>query len=61
MQMIPLEEYAQMVRFENAREEAIEEMAIKLLANGVSPEIVAKSSGMPMKEIQELISQSPTT
>jgi predicted transposase/invertase (TIGR01784 family) len=37
------------------REEGREEMAINLLADGVSPEIIAKSAGLPLERIQALM------
>jgi hypothetical protein len=38
-----------------AKEEKAKEMAKNLLANGVSPEVIAKSAGLPLAQIQELM------
>jgi hypothetical protein len=45
---------AEKVRLEG-REEMANEMAKNLLANGVPPEIIAKSAGLPVEKIQALI------
>jgi hypothetical protein len=36
-------------------EDMAKKMAKNLLANGVSPDIIAKSSGLPLKKIKALI------
>jgi hypothetical protein len=52
-------EKAELKGFEKGREEGREEkardMARELLANGVSPDIIAKSSGLPMDAIKTLM------
>jgi len=40
---------------QSGKEEMAREMAKNLLANGVSPEIIAKSAGKPVEEIRKLI------
>ena len=40
---------------EEIKQSAKEEMARKLLANGVSPDIIAKSAGKPVEEIRKLM------
>ena len=59
VQTIPLEEYRKQIRLQGerevAREEAIEEMSRKLLADGVPPAVVAKNSGLPIERIQDLM------
>lgn len=40
---------------EEGREEMAKEIARNLLANGVSPDIIAKSAGLPLDKIQALM------
>ena len=47
--------WLQEVEEEIVEERAKEEIARNLLENGVSPEIIAKSTGKPVEEIQQLI------
>jgi hypothetical protein len=42
---------------EEAREEAIEEMAVEMLIDGVSPDIVAKYAKMPTERVLVLLSK----
>jgi hypothetical protein len=55
MQMIPLEEYAEKVRLENARLDGIEEVARKMLADGEPLQKVAKYTELPVEDLEELI------
>jgi predicted transposase/invertase (TIGR01784 family) len=43
---------------EQGRLEGKLEVALKLLARGVSPDIVAESADMPLKKIQELMNEN---
>jgi predicted transposase YdaD len=40
---------------EKGKEEMAREMARNLLANGISPDIIAKSAGMPVEQIRSLV------
>jgi hypothetical protein len=65
VQMIPLEEYAQKVSLENAREEGGEEKALKIarsmLADGKPLHEVAKYTELPVEDLQDLMAVSPTS
>ena len=41
--------------WEEGQEEKARDMARKLLANGVSPDIIARSAGLPVETIQNLM------
>ena len=40
---------------EEAELKGIEKMARNLLANGISPEVIAQSAGLPLERIQALV------
>jgi len=44
---------------EKGMEKGREEMARNLLANGISPEIIAKSAGLSLERIQAMEKQNP--
>ena len=62
MQFRPIEEvqkeifmrYAREEAHEEAKEEGKVEMARNLLKDGVAPEIIARSAGLPLEKIQAL-------
>jgi predicted transposase/invertase (TIGR01784 family) len=62
MQTIPLREYREQIKLENAKEEGIEEglekgrfeVARSMLAEGISAEIVKKCTGLGEKEFINL-------
>ena len=58
MQTVTLEEYRKQIKLQNAREEAIEEKALKMarlmLADGKSLQEVAKYTGLPVEDLQKL-------
>jgi hypothetical protein len=55
MQMIPLEEYAEKVRLEHAKIDAMEKVARSLLADGMPLQQVAKHTELPVEDLQELV------
>jgi hypothetical protein len=61
VQMIPLEEYAQKVSLENARLDAIEEIARSMLADGKPLSEVAKYTRLPVEDLQDLMPVSSTS
>jgi predicted transposase/invertase (TIGR01784 family) len=40
---------------EKGMEKGIEKMARNLMANGISPDVIAKSAGLPLEKIQSLL------
>jgi hypothetical protein len=54
MKFRPIDEVIREINIRDAKEEGKFEMARNLLANGVSLDIVAKSSGLPMEDIRGL-------
>ncbi|GHV40798.1 hypothetical protein FACS1894187_22040 [Synergistales bacterium] len=59
MRWVPIDEVVRDIHIRDAREEGEErgkkEMARNLLSNGVPPDIIAKSSGLSMNDIQCLM------
>ena len=54
MQFRPIEEVQKEIFIRIAKEEGKEEMARNLLNDGVAPEIIARSAGLPLEKIQAL-------
>ena len=52
-------EEAELRGIEKGKEKGREEMARNLLANGISPEIIAKSAGLSLEKIQAIEKQNP--
>jgi hypothetical protein len=61
MQTIPLEEYRKQIRLQGAREETREEIARSMLEDGMPLPEVAKYTRLPVKDLQDLMPQSPTS
>jgi len=55
MQMVPIKEYAEKIAREHERLDALEEVAMTMLADGMTLEQAAKYTRLPIEDLQDLI------